>query len=245
VQRLRHHVVAFLRRQPVVFPLLLRFRRGRRELLASPTTDLVIDGYMRSANTFAYHAFRRGNPDAVVAHHLHSTLQFTRAARFGVPALLLVRSPDDAVASAVVQAPTLSTSVALREWTAFYRSVWPFRDQYVIGRFDEVTNEFSSVIRRVNDAFGAAFVEYESSEQSDAQVFDTIDRDFAEKQSPRSSEQVESFIGRPSEHRTSRLDDVKSAMAHDIAHPTLLPEALELYQRYCDEARAQVARYAS
>ena len=244
MQRLRHRVVAFLRRQAVVFPFLLRFRRGRRELLTDPTTDVVIDGYMRSANTFAYHAFRRANPDAVVAHHLHSTLQFTRAARLGVPALLLIRSPDDAVASAVVQAPTQSTALALHEWIAFYRTVWPQREHYVIGGFDEVTNSFSTVIERLNRAFGSHFEVYESSEQSDAEVFDTIDRDFAERFDQKSSEQVESFIGRPSEHRTSRLDDVKSAIAHDTAHPTLLAEALEVYQRYCDEALAQIARYA-
>jgi hypothetical protein len=158
--------------------------------------------------------------------------------------LLLIRSPDDAVASAVVQAPTQSTALALREWIAFYRTVWPHREHFVIGEFDEVTNSFSTVIERLNRAFDRHFEVYESSEQSDAEVFDTIDRDFAERFDQKSSEQVESFIGRPSEQRTSRLDDVKSAMAHDTAHPKLLPEALELYQQYCDEARAQAARYA-
>jgi hypothetical protein len=156
-----------------------------------------------------------------------------------------VRSPDDAVASTIVQAPSQSIRIALREWIAFYRQVWPQRDHFVIGCFEEVTRDFSAVIRRVNHAFGTDFAEYESSEQNDAAVFDTIDRDFAERFEPTSSEQVESFIGRPSEHRTSRLDEVKSAIANHSAHATLLSDALELYQRYSDEARAQAARYAT
>ena len=74
-------------------------------------------------------------------------------------------------------------------------------------------------------------------------TFDTIDRDFMERNDSTSSERLESFIGRPSEQRTSRLDDVKAAIAQDDERSRLLPDALVLYERYCDEARAQSKRW--
>jgi hypothetical protein len=238
VRAVRHRLVASLRRRRILYPLLLRARPGMHGRLTSRSTDLVVDGYLRSANSFAYHAFRGVNPDARVAHHLHSPLQISRAARYAVPAILLIREPGDAIASAIVQAPKLGGRTALREWIDFYRAVWPLRDHFVIGCFDEVTGDFAKVVQRINRSFGTSFATAEQSDDRDAEIFDTIELDLRAQLRPESDDEIESFIGRPSEHRTGRLEAVRSALRHE--EPDELASARRLYEDFRAEWARQV-----
>jgi hypothetical protein len=55
----------------------------------SRTTEIVIEGYPRSGNTFAVVAFRLAQGREIeIAHHLHAAAQIKRAARLDVPAFI-------------------------------------------------------------------------------------------------------------------------------------------------------------
>jgi hypothetical protein len=135
---------------------VVRRRRGRA--VVGPDTEIVIEGFPRSANTFAVFAFQMAQPRPVpIAHHLHSPAQVTAAARRGLPVLLLIRSPRDAVVSSVMWWPYVTPADALGAYARFYEAVRPVRDALVIGRFAEVTADLGLLTDRLNARYGTAF----------------------------------------------------------------------------------------
>jgi hypothetical protein len=141
----------------------------------SPQTQLVIDGYTRSATTFAVYAFQLAQEAPVrLAHHLHAPAQLIAAARDGVPALVLIREPQGAVLSQVIREPGVTVPGALVAYRRFYTSLIPYIDSFVIGEFEQVTHDFGAVIRRLNQRFGTSFAEFEHTEASKRECFELI-----------------------------------------------------------------------
>jgi hypothetical protein len=161
---------------PRVYPLVLVVRPSRRRDLVRRDATLVIDGAPRSGNTFAVTAFQYANgPGVAVAGHLHSPAQLARAARFGIPALVLLRNPTDAAVSWAIREPGRGLAGALRDWIRYYQAVWPFREHFVLAEFDEVISDFGSVTLRLNERFGTRFVPYSHSPEADQACFTAID----------------------------------------------------------------------
>lgn len=69
--------------------------------LVKTNTDICIEGFPRSGNSFFFKLFKKANPEATIAHHIHSPIQLIRAVNLGIPAVALVRKPKDAIASAL------------------------------------------------------------------------------------------------------------------------------------------------
>ena len=111
-----------LSRYPRAYLFLARRRYGSRVL--GPDTDIVIEGFPRSANTFAVTAFELAQERPVtVAHHLHAAAHVVRAAQAGVPVIVLVRAPEDAIASVVARKPSLAPEAAAAAYLRFYEGV--------------------------------------------------------------------------------------------------------------------------
>ena len=64
-------------------------------------TRICIEGYPRSANTFAGRLFHLANP-VPIAHHTHLINNVKLALGYGIPVLILIRDPADAIASACI-----------------------------------------------------------------------------------------------------------------------------------------------
>lgn len=127
-------------------------------------TQLVIDGYTRCASTFAVYALQLSQPQPVrLAHHLHAPAQLIEATRRGVPALALIREPQGAILSQLIREPGVAMADALVAYSRFYACLLPYRHALVVGEFDEVTNAFGTVMRRLNARFGTSFAEFEST----------------------------------------------------------------------------------
>ena len=166
----------------------------------------MIDGYFRSANTFSVEAFRSVNPSVAVVEHLHSPFQFIRAARFGVPAILLIRQPEDAVASELVRSPLKLADDAMRDWLFFYETARTVAESIVIAPFEEVTCDFSVAIRVANRMYDRNFALYVNSPVADAATFDAVDHYFrAGKGQQLSEERFEKVVGRPHSARGGDL----------------------------------------
>ena len=144
-------------------------------MVVTPHTELVVDGYTRSATTYAVYAFQLAQTKPVrMAHHLHAPAQIAAAARWGVPTILLVRDPEGAVLSQVVREPGVTVRDALVSWRRFYQSGAACRDAYVVGEFGRVTTDMGGVIRDVNRRFGTSFEEFERTEEHERQVLDLM-----------------------------------------------------------------------
>jgi hypothetical protein len=230
LRRLKHKVGWRFRCRYWLYPAIIKLRPNRRTLLVKRSTSIVIEGYPRSGNTFAFEAFRAANPNAIIAHHLHAPVQMRRASRFGVPLVVLVRDPEEAVASALVQAPYKSANEALREWINFYRSV-PLESPCVIAPFRGVVSDLGAVVRRVNLTYGTNFVEYENSPERDESVFRAIDSDHRARFRPKTEKEFEEFIGRPSTHRETLRRDAH-ARFNRASTASSLREARQLFSRF-------------
>jgi hypothetical protein len=170
----RHAVRRVVTRYPEPYLSIARRRHPQGTLTSD--TQLVIDGFTRSAITFALVAFQVAqNGHVRVAHHLHSPAQLIQAARRGIPGLVPIRPPQDTVLSAMIREPSVSVGQWLRTYAGFYRRVLPSADGLVFARFESVTTDLGSVTAELNRRFGTAFVEFSQNEADVARAFALID----------------------------------------------------------------------
>jgi hypothetical protein len=183
-------------------------------VLAATGTDVVIEGYPRSANSFSVAAFGmaqewsgRARPE--IAHHTHAPAHVIAAVRQGIPALVLIRDPEDAVLEFVMVKPSITVRQALRGYVRFYGPLPAYRDGFVVGRFEEVTSDFGAVMRRVNDRFGTAFVPFPHTPGNEQACFDAMDGYWRDMVGP--GEKLERRVGRPSAWREEEKERLRPA----------------------------------
>ncbi len=91
---------SFIGKYPKIYYLLYSLKPNKYENITNQSTELVIEGFPRSANSFSVTAFRRLQQKKVnIAHHHHVPAQIIKAINLQIPILVLIRSPKDAVIS--------------------------------------------------------------------------------------------------------------------------------------------------
>jgi hypothetical protein len=229
IDRLRHHVRRPLARTPYLWDATMYARPGKRATLARRDTAIVLDGYLRSGNTFSVAAFGVANgPDLHVARHLHGGPHILRAVRLGLPTVVLIRPPADAVLSYLIRRDTLTPHDAVLEYLDFYRTAWPARHGFVVGLFDQVVGDFGAVLDEVNRRFGTSFARYEPTPENEAAAFRVVE-DMNRRECR--GEVVETHVGRPSAERAVRKQELR-ALLNAPATAARLHDAEELYRRY-------------
>ena len=228
---------------PAVYFTLYRMLRTRKDIsrVVSPDTQLVIEGFPRSGNSFARRAFVMAQGESFdktrIAHHLHVPAQVVRAARWQIPTLVLIRRPRDAVLSFAIWDP-ISVDQALRYYVSFYETAERYREAYVLGLFEEVTEDFGRVIERVNDKFGTTFSLFRHEEENVGKVFADMEA-YARKK----------YGETISERKVHRPSAVKERMKHEVEYDLenperkkLIAEAEAVYDRLTDPMRKRAPR---
>ena len=83
-------------------------------------TEIVIEGFQRSGNTFAYVAFILPQLRPVnVAHRVHAPAQVIAGIRMNIPVILLIRDSRDAALSFTIHTPYLTPRQALSSFVGF------------------------------------------------------------------------------------------------------------------------------
>src|SRR5215211_299391 len=175
--RARYSVRGVLSRYPALYlPMVSHKPSADGEKIVDERTDLVIEGFPRSGNTFAVFAFEMAQPRTVrIAHHLHAAAQVVRGVRLGRPVVVLLREPTDAVLSHLVRQPGITPRQALRNWIRFYRPIDSLRNDVCVATFDEVTTDLGPVIERVNVRFGTSFAPFEHTPGNVRRCFERIE----------------------------------------------------------------------
>lgn len=238
--RLRHHARRPLARSPYVWDLAMYARPGKRATLARSDTAIVLEGFLRSGNTFSVAAFGVANGTELhVARHLHGAPHILRAVRLGLPTVVLIRSPREAVLSYLVRRDTLTAHDAVLEYLDFYRTCWRAREGFVVGLFDRVVTDFGAVIDTVNARFGTSFARYEATPDNEAAAFTVVEE--MNRRECR-GEVVETHVGRPSKERDERKAELRAQMESSRATIARLRDADALYERYVAIAATPLAR---
>jgi hypothetical protein len=146
-------------------------------MVVGARTSAVIDGYTRSASTFAVYAFQMAQRDLVpLAHHLHASAQLKEAARRRLPTIMVIREPKGAVLSQVVREPGVDLLDALYAYRRFHASLLPYQQSFVIADFKEVTRDFGAVVRRLNVRFGTTYGVFDGSPEQLAECHRLIEQ---------------------------------------------------------------------
>jgi hypothetical protein len=214
-------------KRPAMFFPLYSAMRGDSLQVVKPETDILIEGFPRSANSFAVVAFNHAQGGGMhIANNLHVPAQIMRAAEWNVPTLVLLRNPRDAVLSYAVRDP-ISVEQALEYYVSFHEAAADYKDSFVLGPFEEVTSDYGPVIERINEKFGTNFSPFRHTEENVAEVFGFIEnvyeRDF------KGGSSLEDAVSRPSEGR----NEAKERASRELETPRatkLLRRAEAIYE---------------
>ena len=236
-ERIRWEVRDWIAQYPQPYLGITRLthpRFGDSEPVRSDT-EVVIEGFPRSGNTFAVAAFRMTQAEPVrIAHHLHAPAQVIQAVRRGIPAMVLVREPEPAVISLVIRDPRVSVDVGLRQYIRFHRRLLAWREDFLVVRFETVVSDFGRAIREVNARCGASFFsEFDNSEAGLHRYRAAVEA--AERRKYRGSRRLEDVIAVPSEARDGPRREVTRAL-EDSKRQGAREAARDLYDAYLESA---------
>jgi len=156
IKNLRFRIGCIIGNSPYLFPLFYLSESRKKSIIRSDT-EICIEGFQRSGNTFFNFSFRRWNRNSKRAHHLHAAGQVVKAVGLGIPTIVLIRKPIDAVSSLLIKDLNLSVGNALKSYTEFYDRLSPYRKQFVVGKFVDVIDQPGNLIKRINEKFDSNF----------------------------------------------------------------------------------------
>lgn len=196
--------------------------------LVDRNTQIVIEGFPRSGNSFAVVAMEISNEEGLrMAHHFHVPAQVIFACRHGIPALVIIRDVRDAVVSQKIRTPSTRLDQSIRDWISFYRCLLPYRNCFVIAEFSEVVSDFGEVVGRINLKYGTEFKRFEHTSGNTDRIFSRIERWNASLH----GKVRESIISRPSAER----DGMKAELLNELEgsrYSKLLRKADSIYRCY-------------
>ena len=159
-----------LRSSPRVYAVHLALSgRLKPGLLPSSDTALHVTGYPRSGNTFAAGVLSRVFPSVSMVTHVHAIASIKLARKHEIPTIVLVRDPQDAIASwALRSSPTRWRSDTLLsaalEYTAYHRFVLDMIDELFVLRFSQLTETPSVLLSAVHAVLPSLPIEIAESD---------------------------------------------------------------------------------
>jgi hypothetical protein len=237
--QLRYRIFLFLAHYPKIYIPYTCWRddlSGRGTFggeLINNNTEIIIDGFPRSANSFAVAAFDLAqNKGVKIAHHRHDPAQVIAAVKSRVPAVVLVRNPRDAVISLVIRnysnysAYASNTTILkkyLTKYVDYYEPLEFFKNDIIFAEFETVTKDFNCIISAINKKFSTSFNNFIHDQQNVDQCFEEIDN-FSRKFKFEGERQVfETAVSRPSDQRK----EFKKQLIDDFQ----IPENIGLYSK--------------
>jgi hypothetical protein len=216
-----------LKSYPAIFRPIAHLRENSKRRVVRRTSDVVIEGYWRCGNHFATYAFMHAQQRPVaVAHHFHAPAQLMLAARWDVPAVLLIREPVEAVASATVYLHRDDPGTFLEFYRLFHEAVVDLADKVVVSDFPVTVEHFGAVIDALNARYQRQFLPFAGDAEQCAAVEQMIRNEHAENMGARQAQ-----LPLPSEEK-SRLKGRVIERMHDARYAGMLAEAQRLYEHF-------------
>ena len=227
IWQLKYQLRSWFSLYPKLFFPIVNMRENSRQLAINKETQIVIEGFPRSGNSFAVGAFRSAQSQPInIATHLHAPAQIILACRKNIPTLVVIRNPIDAVVSlkalhmecnSQTQEAIESScnfSILLKSYINFYRTIISHKDKFVVGKFEETTKDFSKIITKINHHFDTKFSEFEHTESNVQQVFNQ-----------------QGFHAGPTLQRQELKRELKKEIKQE-KYQSLISEAEEVYQQF-------------
>ena len=216
---------------PALFLPLMRRRPAHDGHVVDGESELMVEGFPRSGNTFAVAAFQlsQGRPMRI-ARHLHAAAHVREGIRRRLPVIVVCRDPADAAVSMVIRHPETTVRQALRQYITFHRPLLGNIDDVVVAPFESVTADFGRVIDDVNERFGTSFRAFEHSPANVERVFAEVEEMDRSDRTRRSGDPSDT-VGRPAEQRAARKEEVAPQLSEERTS-ALLQQARALHERF-------------
>lgn len=223
---------------PRTLPLLVRLTPEGAERAVGAHTDLVVEGFPRSGNTYAVFALRHANPGLVVASHVHHVGQLHQALALAKPVVVLVREPVACLSSYLLAGPHGRAAGVLKEYVSYHRTVLDLATRHgsavAVVTFEEATSDMAAVTAAINHRFDLDLRPFSNREADVAEVFARID---AKHTAFQGVSEWTNGVARPAAERAEQLA-VQSARLEAPARSSLLSTARVVHQALVDLAIA-------
>lgn len=232
LKKTKRHARNWISRRPSLYLATARPFKG--DFVVGPKTDIVVEGFPRSGNSFAEAALRVvAKRPLRMAHHCHAAAQMHGAARWDVPALVVMRDPLSACRSLLMHNTSLfDAGLALEEYIMFHEDILPVRDAFVLAEFKAVTTDFQSVLAALDRRFATGPLLGSGGDFDETTVFAKLDETSRER--GRVDADGEPYSPRRSEADKQRRDAEKKRVAavfDDQRLQPLIEKAQGLYDR--------------
>tara|TARA_B100002052_G_scaffold297744_1_gene329228 strand:+ start:396 stop:1100 length:705 start_codon:yes stop_codon:yes gene_type:complete len=129
--------------------LILRFNDNR---IVRKNTDLVIEGFPRSANTFCKAAFLMIDSHLSIASHIHLPINIKLGLKNKIPIIILIRKPIDAITSHIIRSSS-NVSNAINSYKRFHINISYNDSRVLFVKFETIVKNFPIVITKYNELF--------------------------------------------------------------------------------------------
>lgn len=216
-----------LERSPRAYCAVLR-RRVHDVQVVRARSDLVLEGFPRSANSFLRESLLAVGPDLEIASHVHQAPHVRRGVELGVPVVVVVREPLPAVASMLLREPERRAEDLLRWYVRFHAGVWPVVERVSLVGFRAATARLPDVMAGIGHQVGRTLAP--AGDDHDARVFarlEQVDRE-------RLGSADEHHVARPSAARNESAATIREALRASVPLQHLVREAEDWYARFRD-----------
>lgn len=215
-----------LQRFPRLYISLARRRNPHRSLI-NESTDLLLEGFPRSGNTYLLSWLTLANPNLRVASHLHSVSHARVALRQGVPVVILLRPPKEALASEYLNRLGRNESISLRNllyrYRHFYSQAIRYADDVVFSPFECTTGHPEAVATAVWERSKLGLTS--NLTLSNNAVLEDVER----LNTLHVGDSNELTVARPSRSRADLADHTKQYLAEN--YPSALAHLQDLHDR--------------
>lgn len=157
-----------------------------------------------------------------LAHHTHLSSSVVEAVKKGIPTIVLIRRPEEAVASAIVWDGLLRVNLALFSYIVFYEALWKYRRNFLAVDFEQAINRSGDCIQALNESSGSQFK---------IRLMDSREHNAILRQIEKSDQNIKRRATNqslPTETKTSAKRD----LIPKLASACLYPKAVEVYTKY-------------
>lgn len=205
IRKVQLRILLMLTHRKRLFPLLHRIMGKTSGQFCMPNTDVCIEGFESSANTFAFNVLHCVRSDLDIARHKHVVANLKRAVDYGVPTIILFRDPADCIPSVVARfRPSLAEAVW--RYICFYQYVVDeMKSDVLLVSFEEMTQEVEATIRRIG-SFATFNVNEDRLDGVEERAKDRIRRRTKRR------EKTTDRISLPKEEREKRKNEIRKEL---------------------------------
>ena len=103
----RYKIKAYIKSNPILYRFVIYIKRfcgqNNKNFLCNKSTDLCLEAYPSSANSFLCRVLKYSNKGLKIGQHTHSIANIKIALKYNIPVVAIIRNTLDAISSRVVR----------------------------------------------------------------------------------------------------------------------------------------------